>query len=138
MTEVNAVQENGQELVIAVNPRKLFLAGLGAVVLTQESLTKLVKVLAESGNKLIDRGEQVADARMQQRQARLDAAEAAVAAEQETLTEQATELQQVVVNRLDWIWHRANIPTATDFNELNDKLVTLNIRLDELSQDEEE
>lgn len=137
MTEVNAVQENGQELVIAVNPRKLFLAGLGAVVLTQESLTKLVKVLAESGNKLIDRGEQVADARMQQRQARLDAAEAAVAAEQETLTEQATELQQVVVNRLDWIWHRANIPTATDFNELNDKLVTLNIRLDELSQDEE-
>lgn len=137
MTEVNAVQENGQELVIAVNPRKLFLAGLGAVVLTQESLTKLVKVLAESGNKLIDRGEQVADARMQQRQARLDAAEAAVAAGQETLTEQATELQQVVVNRLDWIWHRANIPTATDFNELNDKLVTLNIRLDELSQDEE-
>ncbi len=137
MTEISEDQENGQELVIAVNPRKLFLAGLGAAAMTQESLFKLVNVLADSGNKLIERGEKVADARAQQHQVRVSEAEALVTAEQETLAEQAAELEQVAQNRLDWIWHRANIPTATDFNELNDKLVTLNTRLEALSQDEE-
>lgn len=138
MTEISEVQENGQEVVIAVNPRKLFLAGLGAAAMTQESLSNLVNVLADSGNKLINRGEQVADARAQQRQIRVGEAEALVAAEQEAFVEQVAELQAVAENRLDWIWHRANIPTATDFNELNDKLVTLNARLDALSQNEEE
>lgn len=137
MTEISEDQENGQELVVAVNPRKLFLAGLGAAAMTQESLFKLANVLADSGNKLIERGEQVSDARAQQHQARVSEAEALVAAEQETLAEQVADLEQVAQNRLDWIWHRANIPTATDFNELNDKLVVLNTRLDALSQDEE-
>lgn len=138
MTEISEVQENGQELVIAVNPRKLFLAGLGAAAMTQESLSKLVNVLADNGTKLIERGEQVADTRTQQQQTRVGEAEALVAAEQEALAEQMDELQAAAENRLDWIWHRANIPTATDFNELNDKLATLNARLDALSQDEEE
>lgn len=138
MTEMNEVQETTQEYVIAVNPRKIFLAGLGAVAMTQESLTKLAKTLAESGNKLIERGEQIADDRAQQRQVRLEESQALVAAEQEVLAEQVVEAVGTAENRLDWVWRRANIPTATDFNVLNDKLETLNARLDEFSQFDEE
>jgi poly(hydroxyalkanoate) granule-associated protein len=109
--------EDGPNPVLEMT-RKILLASIGAVALTQEEVEKFV-------NKLIDRGE---IAEKDGRKLIKD-----IMDKRRKKTEEVrTETEEQVDSRLNDVLGRMNIPSKSDINVLNERIRILTEKVDEL------
>ncbi len=97
--------------------RKVMLASIGAIAITQEELEKLVHKLIERGEIAEKEGKKVMQDAVSRRKKDLDKAEGEVSKNVESL------LKQI------------NIPTKADVEELNKKIDILNKKLDSMTKE---
>lgn len=116
-----------EEIVLEEGPnpmlemaRKVLLAGIGAMALTQEEIEKFV-------NKLIERGE---IAEKDGRKLITDVVEKRKSRAKKVRSDTEEELD----HRMEDILTRMNIPSKTDIAELNKKLTALTKKVDELKK----
>lgn len=100
--------------------RKVLLASIGALALTQEEIEKFV-------NKLIERGE---IAEKDGRKLISDIKEKRRKKSEET----QTDAEEQIENRMEGVLARMNIASKSDIDALNQKLTALNEKLDELNK----
>ncbi len=116
------LEENGHNPMLEM-ARKVLLASIGAVALTQEEIEKFV-------NKLIDRGE---IAEKDGRKLISDVME-----KRRRKAEEATaEVEQTYEGRMEEVLARMNIPSKNDIDALSRKITTLTEKVDELSKTQE-
>ncbi len=123
--EVVEVEVTEEILEESPNPmlemaRKVLLASIGALALTQEEIEKFV-------NKLIERGE---IAEKDGRKLINDIKEKRRKKSEET----QTDVEEVLEHRMEGVLARMNIASKSDIDALNQKLTALNEKLDELNQ----
>jgi len=111
--------ENGQNPMLEM-ARKVLLAGIGVVALTQEEAEKIV-------NKLIERGE---IAEKDGRKLIKDLMEKRKRKAAEVQTEAEDELEA----RMEEVLAKMNIASKSDIESLNRKLTTLSKKLDDLNK----
>jgi polyhydroxyalkanoate synthesis regulator phasin len=104
-----------------VNPvvalaRKVVLAGVGAVVLTQEEIEKLVARLVERGEIAEKDGKKLVQEAMEKRK------------------KDAQKGQDELDKRMEEILARMNVPTKKDIDALSAKITALTKKVDELKQ----
>ncbi|HEX6385200.1 MAG TPA: phasin family protein [Anaerolineae bacterium] len=109
------LENNEQNRVVAMS-RKLFLAGLGAVVLTQEELSKLA-------NRFVEQGEET------EKQARKRVNDLFEARRKDMKV-----ARKEADKRLDKTLHAINVPTRSDIERLNRKITQLNKKLEDLEK----
>lgn len=100
--------------------RKVLLASIGALALTQEEIEKFV-------NKLIERGE---IAEKDGRKLINDIREKRRKKSEET----QTDVEEQMEHRMEGVLARMNIASKSDIDALNQKLTALNEKLDELNK----
>lgn len=113
------VMENGQNPVLEMT-RKVLLAGIGAVALTQEELEKFVSKLVDRGEIAEKDGRRLINEMVERRRSKAE----------EVSEESEAELD----NRMQSMLHRMNIPTRDDIAELNRKITQLSKKVDELAK----
>lgn len=111
--------ENGHNPILEMT-RKVLLAGIGAVALTQEEVEKFV-------NKLVDRGE---IAEKDGRKLINDVMDKRRKKTEEVRTEAEDELDK----RIEQLLERMNVPTKDDIDALSAKITTLTKKVDELKK----
>jgi poly(hydroxyalkanoate) granule-associated protein len=111
--------ENGHNPILEMT-RKVLLAGIGAVALTQEEIEKFV-------NKLIDRGE---IAEKDGRKLINDV----VDKRRKRVEEVRTEAEDGLDKRIEHLLERMNVPTKADIDALSAKITTLTKKVDELKK----
>ena len=111
---------NEKQNRVAVVSHKLFLAGLGAVVLAQDELGKMA-------NRFVDQGEAT---EKQSRQALNDL----MAARRKEARQMARQVRKETNKRLEATLHAINVPTRSDIERLNRKLTRLNKKLETLDK----
>lgn len=107
--------ENEEQNRVAIISRKLFLAGLGAVVLAQDELGKMA-------NRLVEQGEET---QKDSRQALNDL----MAARRKEARHVVRKARKGANKRLEATLHAINVPTHSDVERLNRKLTQLNKKL---------
>ncbi len=122
-----AIEVEVTEEILEENPnpmlemaRKVLLASIGALALTQEEIEKFV-------NKLIERGE---IAEKDGRKLINDIKEKRRKKSEET----QSDVEEVLEHRMEGVLARMNIASKSDINALNQKITALNEKLDELNQ----
>ncbi len=113
------LEENGHNPMLDM-ARKVLLAGIGAVALTQEEVEKFV-------NKLIDRGE---IAEKDGRKLINDVVEK----RRRKAEEISTEAEVTYESRMEEVLARMNIPSKSDIDALSRKVTDLTKKVDELSK----
>lgn len=113
------LEENGHNPMLDM-ARKVLLAGIGAVALTQEEVEKFV-------NKLIDRGE---IAEKDGRKLINDVVEK----RRRKAEEITTEAEVTYESRMEEVLARMNIPSKSDIDALSRKVTDLTKKVDELSK----
>ena len=118
VTEEQLEEEQNPMLDLA---RKVVLATIGAVALTQEELEKFVNKLIEKGEIAEKDGRKlINDAREKRRKKSED-------------VKSGTESQ--IDRRMEDLLGRMNIPTKTDIESLNEKISALSEKIDELGKE---
>lgn len=113
------LEENGHNAMLEM-ARKVLLASIGALALTQEEIEKFV-------NKLIERGE---IAEKDGRKLINDIREKRRKKSEET----QTDVEEQMEHRMEGVLARMNIASKSDIDALNQKLTALNEKLDELNK----
>ncbi|MDX1616844.1 MAG: phasin family protein [Candidatus Promineifilaceae bacterium] len=111
--------ENGQNPVLDMT-RKVLLAGIGAVALTQEELEKFVQKLVDRGEIAEKDGRRLINEMMEKRRKQAE--------------EVSEETEEELDKRMEHMLHRMNIPTKDDIAELNRKVTQLSKKVDELAK----
>ena len=113
------VAENGHNPILDMT-RKVLLAGIGAVALTQEEVEKFV-------NKLIDRGE---IAEKDGRKLISDVMDKRRTKTEEVRADAGDEMDK----RIERLLERMNVPSKSDIDALSAKITTLTKKVDELKK----
>jgi len=113
------VVENGQNPVLEMT-RKVLLAGIGAVALTQEELEKFVQKLVDRGEIAEKDGRRLINEMMERRRKKAE--------------EVSEETEEELDKRMEHMLHRMNIPTREDIAQLNRKITQLSKKVDELAK----
>ncbi len=113
------LEENGHNPMLEM-ARKVLLAGIGAIALTQEEVEKVV-------NKLIERGE---IAEKDGRKLIKDVMEKRRKKAEEVQAETEGEIEQ----KMEGVLSRMNIASKSDIDALNRKITELTKKLDELNK----
>ncbi len=109
--------ENGPNPVLEMT-RKILLASIGAVALTQEEVEKFVNKLIERGEIAEKDGRKLVKDIMDKRRKKTE--------------EVRTETEEQVDSRLNDVLGRMNIPSKSDINVLNERIGILTEKVDEL------
>jgi poly(hydroxyalkanoate) granule-associated protein len=119
MTELDVEQEaNGKEQSPLFDvARKLLLAGVGAVALTQDEIEKLIDKLVERGEIAEKDGRKLVREAITRRRKKYKGVE------------------DQVDRRAAEILDRLNVPTKADIQALSDRIAALSAKLDELKRD---
>lgn len=115
----DVLAEDGQNPMVEM-VRKVLLASIGAVALTQEEVEKVI-------NKLIERGE---IAEKDGRKLVKDL----MAKRRKKVTEVQAETEDEFQQRMEDVLARMNIASKSDIDSLNRKLTTLSKKLDDLNK----
>ena len=113
--EEKMVEEGEQNPLVAML-RKLMLAGIGAVAMTQEEMEKLV-------DKMVDRGE-IAEKDARQ----------LVQETMERRKKEAKKAEEELDKRLEEVMARMNVPSKGDIDALSAKITELSKKVDELKE----
>jgi poly(hydroxyalkanoate) granule-associated protein len=113
------VEETGEEM--EVNPilamaRKVLLAGVGVVVLTQEEIEKFVSKLVERGEIAEKDGRKLVRDVMEKRK------------------KEAKKAEDGLEKRMEELLDRMNVPTKSDIESLSAKITALTKKVDELKK----
>lgn len=111
--------ENGHNPMLEM-ARKVLLAGIGAVALTQEEIEKFVSKLVERGEIAEKDGRKLIKDVMEKRRKKGE--------------EVQDEVEDEFGRRMEEVLARMNIASKSDIDELNRKLTTLTKKLDELNK----
>lgn len=117
--EEEIIVENGHNAMLEM-ARKVLLAGIGAVALTQEEVEKFVQKLVERGEIAEKDGRKLIKDVLEKRKKRV--------------SEVRSETEENVDSRMEDILSRMNIPSKSDIEELNRKITTLTEKVDELNK----
>lgn len=115
----DVLSENGPNPMVEM-VRKVLLASIGAVALTQEEVEKVINKLIERGEIAEKDGRKLVKDLMEKRRKK--------AAEVKDETEEEFE------NRMEEVLARMNIASKSDIDSINRKLTTLSKKLDDLSK----
>ena len=111
------VVEDGPNPVLEMT-RKILLASIGAVALTQEEVEKFVNKLIERGEIAEKDGRKLVKDIMEKRKKKTE--------------EVRTDTEEQVDSRLSDVLGRMNIPSKSDIDVLNERIGTLTEKVDEL------
>jgi poly(hydroxyalkanoate) granule-associated protein len=106
--------------------RKLFLAGVGAVVMAQEAVAGRVNTLVERGERIQDEGRQRMRDRMDSRKHQIRK----IASRRNKGAETA---EATLQTRIEAVLGRTEVPTRSDIEALSAKISALSEKLDELN-----
>ena len=109
--------EDGPNPVLEMT-RKILLASIGAVALTQEEVEKFVNKLIERGEIAEKDGRKLVKDIMEKRKKKTE--------------EVRTDTEEQVDSRLNDVLGRMNIPSKSDIDVLNERIGTLTEKVDEL------
>jgi poly(hydroxyalkanoate) granule-associated protein len=109
--------EDGPNPVLDMT-RKILLASIGAVALTQEEVEKFVNKLIERGEIAEKDGRKLVKDIMEKRKKKTE--------------EVRTDTEEQVDSRLNDVLGRMNIPSKSDIDVLNERIGTLTEKVDEL------
>lgn len=113
------LEENGQNPMLDM-ARKLLLASIGAVAITQEEAEKLVRKLIDRGQIAEKDGRKLINDLMEKRRRKAE--------------EISTEAETTYESRMEEILARMNIPSKSDIDALSRKITALSEKVDELSE----
>ena len=116
------LDENGHNPMLEM-ARKVLLAGIGAVALTQEEVEKFVHKLIERGEIAEKDGRKLINDVMEKRRRKAE--------------EASVEAEETYESRMEEVLARMNIPSKSDIDALSSKITTLTEKVDELSKQEE-
>ena len=111
------VEENGHNPMLEM-ARKVLLAGIGAMALTQEEIEKFVGKLVERGEIAEKDGRKLIKDIMERRRKKS--------------AEVRSDTEDEVEKRMEEVLGRMNIASKTDIDALNSKITTLTKKLDDL------
>jgi poly(hydroxyalkanoate) granule-associated protein len=116
--KVEVVVEEAPEQAspLAAMLRRVLLAGIGAVALTQEEIEKFVDKLVERGELAQEEGKKVVSDVMEKRK------------------QEAKKSQDELDKRMEVIMDRMNVPSKSDIDALSAKITALGKKVDELKQ----
>jgi poly(hydroxyalkanoate) granule-associated protein len=112
--------ENEEQNRVAVISRKLFLAGLGAVVLAQDEFSKMASRFVEQGEETEKQSRKAVNDLMKTRR--------------KEASQMARQVRKEANKRLETTLHAVNVPTRSDIERLNRKLTQLNKKLEALDK----
>ena len=112
--------ENEEQNRVAVISRKLFLAGLGAVVLAQDEFSKMASRFVEQGEETEKQSRKAVNDLMKIRR--------------KEASQMARQVRKEANKRLETTLHAVNVPTRSDIERLNRKLTQLNKKLEALDK----
>lgn len=113
------LEENGQNPMLDM-ARKVLLAGIGAVALTQEEVEKFVVKLIDRGEIAEKDGRKLINDVMEKRRRKAE--------------EITTEAEVTYESRMEEVLARMNIPSKNDIDALSRKITALTEKVDELSE----
>lgn len=113
------LEENGHNPMLEL-ARKVLLAGIGAVALTQEEVEKFVQKLTERGEIAEKDGRRLINDVMEKRRRKSE--------------EVSAEAEVTYESRMEEILARMNIPSKSDIDALSRKISALTEKVDELSK----
>ena len=116
------LDENGHNPMLEM-ARKVLLAGIGAVALTQEEVERFVHKLIERGEIAEKDGRKLIKDVMEKRRRKAE--------------EASVEAEETYESRMEEVLARMNIPSKSDIDALSSKITTLTEKVDELSKQEE-
>lgn len=116
------LEENGHNPMLEM-ARKVLLAGIGAVALTQEEVEKFVNKLIERGEIAEKDGRKLIKDVMEKRRRKAEEASA--------------EVEETYESRMEEVLARMNIPSKSDIDALSRKITALTEKVDELNKKEE-
>lgn len=116
------LEEDGHNPMLDM-ARKVLLAGIGAVALTQEEIEKFVSKLIERGEIAEKDGRKLINDVMEKRRRKAE--------------EVSTEAEATYESRMEEVLARMNIPSKSDIDALSRKITALTEKVDELSKQEE-
>ena len=114
-------QENSIPQMLIGNAHKLFQAGLGVVMMAQDEVVSLTDKLIEQGEATETKSRKRVNVFVDERKK-----------ETKDMTKR---LDKNLNKRMDNIWHRMNIPTRGEINSLNNKIIRLTKKVDELKKE---
>jgi poly(hydroxyalkanoate) granule-associated protein len=117
------IVENGHNPMLEM-ARKVLMATIGAVALTQEEVEKVVHKLIERGEIAEKDGRKLIKDLMERRRKKTD--------------EVRAETEDQVDSRMEDLLNRMNIPSKSDIDALSAKITTLTKKVDELNKAESE
>ena len=112
--------ENEEQNRVVVLSHKLFLAGLGAVVLVQDEFGKMASRFVEQGEETEKQSRKAVNKLMETRR--------------KEARQMARQARKEANKRLETTLHAINVPTRSDIDKLNRKLTQLNKKLDALDK----
>jgi poly(hydroxyalkanoate) granule-associated protein len=115
----DVLAENGPNPMVDM-VRKVLLASIGAVALTQEEVEKVVNKLIERGEIAEKDGRKLVKDLMERRRKKA--------------TEVQAETEDELHKRMEDVLARMNIASKSDIDSINRKLTTLSKKLDDLNQ----
>jgi len=120
MAEIEIINENEAPRIVLENTRKLFLAGVGAMMMARDEMSNLAQKFVEQGETTEKKGRQrlgkVVDTRKK---------EAKKARKQ---------IETRWNKRNEAVLHWINIPTRSEIRSLNNKIARLTKKVDELAK----
>lgn len=125
--EVEETTVNLQSVVVD-NVHKVFLVGLGAAAMAQDEIVTLIDKFVEQGEQTEQKaretiGEMVENRKKNVEDARKNVEEANKKAEEE------------MTNRMQSALNRFNIPSRSEIKALNEKIINLSDKIDELNKE---
>lgn len=131
MAEVEVVVEESTEeaecSALQETTRKLFLAGVGAAAVTQETLRDWFAKLIERGERVEEEGRRVARERMDERK---DQVRRVVRRSKEDVSAASDEMEKRVAGLMEAM----NVPSKDDIDALSAKIAELTEKVDELKK----
>ena len=113
------LDENGHNPMLEM-ARKVLLAGIGAVALTQEEIEKFVHKLIDRGEIAEKDGRKLISDVMERRRRKAEEASA--------------DVEETYESRMEEVLARMNIPSKSDIDALSRKISTLTEKVDELNK----
>lgn len=112
--------ENGMRKLLFEGTRKVFLAGLGAVMLAQDELTDLAESLVERGETSQEKGRR--------------RVEDFVTDRKKYAEKVAQQAEKRLDERFERLLHRMNVPTRSEIKSLNANISRLSKKVDALKK----
>lgn len=124
MTE-EAMVENGKQNMLLSGAHKLFLASIGAVLLTQEELAHLTSKFVEEGATFEEKNRERINKYVDKRRKE----------SKKTSKRVSKRVDNRVNKQMGKVLNRMNIPTRDEIQTLNKKVTRLNKKVDELAKE---